>query len=655
MKKAVLKGLAAGLMLAVAGLWSCTPSEGGVDKINTLELSSTDDAVFPATVTDAIYVTVTTDAGDWDFEITVGDEWIDAFRLNDELEIRPRNNSTANQRVGRITFTAGTAEPVHLMVVQAAPEVGEDVLEVDPTETITFQQKSNRDAVLTVKTNVPEGYKVEAPEWVLLTEGEETLTVNVTDNMTDATRSGRLTITAGDAEPVYITVVQHNYVEQSESTTGHLEGAEGKAEVMLTLTDTEANKHEVYTGTLKVSLDSATSEDVKLTISLDEEYLTEYNFTHGTNYELYPSEFVSFTNGQEVTIAAGEAEAEVEFTMTIDDESLLYNDRYLLTFAAESQTDNMEMAYADSYVTYVLTKKMQKEVRNVVFPEVNDTNPLNALEVRLKDGQYFFDAVVLFAANLNYNSEEDLVYLSNNPNVQALLDNTETYLQPLREKGIKVYLGLLNNHDRAGQCGLSEWGCKEFAKQIADACLKYKLDGVNMDEEYASYQYGDYGRWFAYPSAQNGSRLAYEMKKAMNETCDWPCEVSYFSYSTLGTAYTIEGMKPGEFIDFTVGNYGGSGAQFDGMTLKQVSRMSVECNLGGGKSSATESIARASKENGYGWWMWFAWDLDPNKSRDALSYINNVSKGLYGVAPEPVTGYYRKIGEGVYDPVRYTR
>ena len=61
----------------------------------------------------------------------------------------------------------------------------------------------------------------------------------------------------------------------------------------------------------------------------------------------------------------------------------------------------------------------------------------------LEDGTPFFDAVILFAANINYNTAEDVVYLANNPNVQALLDDSEIYLQPLRKKGIKVYLGLL--------------------------------------------------------------------------------------------------------------------------------------------------------------------------------------------------------------------
>ena len=127
----------------------------------------------------------------------------------------------------------------------------------------------------------------------------------------------------------------------------------------------------------------------------------------------------------------------------------------------------------------------ERSVKQVVYIEVNDCNPLNILEYNLTDGTPFFDAVILFAANINYDIDNDVVYLHNNPNVQALLDNSDTYLQPLRERGIKVYLGLLGNHDAAGLAQLSNWGAEQWAKAIADTCYKYKLDGVNLDDEYS--------------------------------------------------------------------------------------------------------------------------------------------------------------------------
>ena len=122
-----------------------------------------------------------------------------------------------------------------------------------------------------------------------------------------------------------------------------------------------------------------------------------------------------------------------------------------------------------------------------IYVETNDTNPLNALEFVLKDsGKLFFDDIILFSANINYNAETGRVYVLNNPNVQFLLDNNEQFLQPLRKRGMKVILGILGNHDAAGVAQLSDMGCREFAKELAAYCNAYNLDGVGFDDEYSN-------------------------------------------------------------------------------------------------------------------------------------------------------------------------
>ena len=52
--------------------------------------------------------------------------------------------------------------------------------------------------------------------------------------------------------------------------------------------------------------------------------------------------------------------------------------------------------------------------------EVNDTNPLNALEFLTESGKYFFDHIVLFAANINWDPEKQRVYLANNEKCSIL-------------------------------------------------------------------------------------------------------------------------------------------------------------------------------------------------------------------------------------------
>lgn len=94
--------------------------------------------------------------------------------------------------------------------------------------------------------------------------------------------------------------------------------------------------------------------------------------------------------------------------------------------------------------------------------------------------------VVLFAANINYDAEAGRPRVQCNPNVQYLLDNNETLLQPLRRRGVKVLLGLLGNHDITGLAQLSEQGAKDFAREVAQYCKAYNLDGVNYDDEYSN-------------------------------------------------------------------------------------------------------------------------------------------------------------------------
>lgn len=69
-------------------------------------------------------------------------------------------------------------------------------------------------------------------------------------------------------------------------------------------------------------------------------------------------------------------------------------------------------------------------------------------------------------------------------NIATLLEENETYLQPLREAGIKVYLGILPHHSGAWLTDMSAYGCEEFAKEVAGIVKDAGLDGVSLDDEY---------------------------------------------------------------------------------------------------------------------------------------------------------------------------
>ena len=544
-----------------------------------------------------------------------------------------------------------------------APNEVVETLTVTPDAAISFLAKENAEVVLKVVTNADSWKATPTADWIVLVPDMEkgNLHVNAKDNNTTEQRVARIRIEAGLAQPVAINVVQ-------AAGTGEVtpEPSEGVAVKLVSMGETTiATKTETELSVkVKLSVTAAAASDVEVKLFYDEGYLREYNYINKEQGEavLYPKEKVTIPADGKMVLKAGQTESE-EVEVKLDATGLSMGSPYLLPLYLKA-VENAVVKQAECRVNVLVRKQNPKQIKNVVYFEVNDCNPLNALEYELADGTPFFDAVILFAANINFNRAEDVVYLSNNPNVQALLDDSEIYLQPLRKKGIKVYLGLLGNHDAAGLCQLSDWGAQQWAQEVAEACKTYKLDGVNLDDEYSSSPDLS-NKWFAPRSAAAGARLCYELKKALKATCPWETEVSTFAYGQLYSLPTsVKDLETGEdqpiskWLDFHVANYGGTTSPYGDLTKAQCSGMSLELNRGYG--SITEDSARNMKNQGYGWCMWFAFDpsgtgtVSSNRYRSD-NFIKAAAKGFYDQELKEPTGVWNKIGEGQYDPNRHTR
>lgn len=544
-----------------------------------------------------------------------------------------------------------------------APNEVVETLTVTPDAAISFLAKENAEVVLKVVTNADSWKATPTADWIVLVPDMEkgNLHVNAKDNNTTEQRVARIRIEAGLAQPVAINVIQ-------AAGTGEVtpEPSEGVAVKLVSMGETTiATKTETELSVkVKLSVTAAAASDVEVKLFYDEGYLREYNYINKEQGEavLYPKEKVTIPADGKMVLKAGQTESE-EVEVKLDATGLSMGSPYLLPLYLKA-VENAAVKQAECRVNVLVRKQNPKQIKNVVYFEVNDCNPLNALEYELADGTPFFDAVILFAANINFNRAEDVVYLSNNPNVQALLDDSEIYLQPLRKKGIKVYLGLLGNHDAAGLCQLSDWGAQQWAQEVAEACKTYKLDGVNLDDEYSSSPDLS-NKWFAPRSAAAGARLCYELKKALKATCPWETEVSTFAYGQLYSLPTsVKDLETGEdqpiskWLDFHVANYGGTTSPYGDLTKAQCSGMSLELNRGYG--SITEDSARNMKNQGYGWCMWFAFDpsgtgtVSSNRYRSD-NFIKAAAKGFYDQELKEPTGVWNKIGEGQYDPNRHTR
>lgn len=397
-----------------------------------------------------------------------------------------------------------------------------------------------------------------------------------------------------------------------------------------------------YTTELVFRLSKQPQKGVDIKVAVDENYAATYNKLHETDFELFPTANVALAyDGKFVLAPDDQATPAVPVKLTAFD-GMEEDKTYIVPLTVTSSTEGVTLTEESQHMVLLVkdyrnrakTFKGEDAVQTVLYYEVNDVNPLNTLEFVTESGKYFFDHVVLFAANINWDAERQRVYVSNNENVQFLLDNNEEYLQPLRRAGMKVIISILGNHDEAGCAQLSDMGCREFAREVAALCNAYNLDGVAFDDEYS----GDpdlSNPWLAQRSTYAGSRLMYECKAAMPDKI-----VSLYNLGAMWSddLHVIDGIEPGLYCDYAVADYGGAASPGTGMTLKQCGGMSIELNLGRGNSS--ETTARSRKEAGYGYYMFFA--LNPAQYSYQVPRCQSVCLGLYDEALLTPTHYYPK-------------
>lgn len=401
-----------------------------------------------------------------------------------------------------------------------------------------------------------------------------------------------------------------------------------------------------YTTSVKLNLTKPATTATSAKVTIDAGYLKTYNEEHGTDFQLYPQELVAFDNNGIINFT-DEKSGEVGMTIT-GGTTVLEGQTYAIPVAITEPSSDFTVQNEKAKHCMYLVKDMRNAgdaykgedvVKGFLFFEVNDTNPLNAFSFELENGKLLWDVVVLFAANINYDSDAGRPFIKCNPQVQYLLDNNETYLQPLRKRGIKVLLGLLGNHDMAGLAQLSEQGAKDFAREVAQYCYAYNLDGVNYDDEYSDYP--DLSNpAFAQKSTQAAARLCYESKMAMPDKL-----VTVFDYGYMYGVAEVDGVDADEWIDIVVPNYGGSASPIGDMTNKKCAGLAAELNLGGG-SSLTASRAERLIQEGYGWHMGFA--PSPKKYSSIFTRFSGAST-LYGSALKQPTIFYKHQDPKVYN------
>ena len=388
-------------------------------------------------------------------------------------------------------------------------------------------------------------------------------------------------------------------------------------------------RSEEITRSVVFALPRAAAANVQVKVALDAEYLREYNEKHGTSFELFPSELVAIQDNGEVTVEAKKTRSG-SLDVTLSPLGDKEEKTYLLPLKASTSAGGVKVSeervvYLVKNMAFQTTVSTDDPARKKVnvWIEVNNTNPLNMLQFETEDGH---------AYNINYDAEKGKVYCFANPQCQYILDHYNEIVRPLRERGMKVFISVLGNHDASGLAQLSDAGARAFAQEMKALCEGYGFDGVNYDDEYSNSP--DLSiPWFTSRSQAAGNRLYYETWKAMPDK-----EMMSYQYgSALGNA-AVDGVEPGEYMAWAVGDYGRRGVAYSGMTNAQVSYQSSE--FAQWRSTPTESTVSQWMASDYGLWMIFSlWNDSKNLQRD-WNAMNILSKAIYGCELKKPTKFY---------------
>ncbi|MEU1723092.1 endo-beta-N-acetylglucosaminidase H [Actinomadura sp. ATCC 39365] len=252
---------------------------------------------------------------------------------------------------------------------------------------------------------------------------------------------------------------------------------------------------------------------------------------------------------------------------------------------------------------------------SVVYIEVNSESMTNVAKYTLaRGGAQVFDIAVIFAANINYDGTK--AYLHCNENVQRVLDNVATEVRPLQQKGIKVLLSILGNHQGAGFANFpSQQAADAFAQELADVVTTYGLDGIDFDDEYVEYGNNGTGQ----PNAFSFVYLVQALRRKLPNKL-----ITLYDIGPAADRLSYNGVSIANTFDYAWNPWYGTWSVPNGPTSK--SRLSPAAVSFTGTSSSTAAyLARRTVSEGYG--VFLTYNLT---SANTASYISAFTNKLYG-------------------------
>lgn len=156
---------------------------------------------------------ILTNAATWTFHQSA--DWFHPQKNKDQIIITvDDNNESENSRFGTIIVSSGELKPVTLNIEQFGEK---DNLDVSP-KSLKFSSIDGTEKSLVITTNVSTWAFEQSAEWFHVKKSNDKLMVTVDENTkTDGSRSGTITITAGKAPEVVVSIEQTSASSSSVS------------------------------------------------------------------------------------------------------------------------------------------------------------------------------------------------------------------------------------------------------------------------------------------------------------------------------------------------------------------------------------------------------------------------------------------------------
>lgn len=385
-------------------------------------------------------------------------------------------------------------------------------------------------------------------------------------------------------------------------------------------------------------LNKATQNDGEASlVSADfKQLVSDYNKFKGvTDYTLLPSTHYDFTKG---SFKKGETSTEVQ--LTIKDYENLEQGDYVLPLTVDVEGQKLtHLIFVRKDAAYVALSETSKKplpsgsysctqrtepMKMVAYVETNDWDIRNMGQFLLKDSKKpVFDMVVLFAANMNYDAKAGKRILHFNDKLQPIVNDPEKYIKPLKNRGIKVIIDILPNHQGVGYYNFQNYEeALEFARECKMYTDKLGIDGWDIDEEYADYH-------VLPQKPRKGGQSVLWFMRAMKEVMPDKL-LTMYDYSLTGILGLRDelGKEAKDYVDYGWTDYGLSHSSTIGLPNEKYGTRSIQ--YGQSQGSRTSSAAQANLRGCYGILMCFNITGPLIKGGGAKYYLSQATQLFYG-------------------------